>query len=142
MKTTSHGNARIYLDDGTYLVSANLLSTPRRFYPIANVTARIRRDPLWLALGMAVFATLTTLVYGDLLFPGELLVLWGIAGAGLLVGLGTAILHVDAVGHRGALIVASSWRVRAIYRALRQARMEVGRHDQELVRSAEGEHNE
>lgn len=115
---------RVFLDDGTYMVSANLLSTPRRFYPIANITARIRRDPLWLASGIAAFSGLSTVVYGDLLYVSELVTMWALTGATLAIGFGTAILQVDAIGHRQSMVFGSARRIRALYEALRQAKQE------------------
>jgi len=109
-------------DDGTYQVSRELISTPRRFYPIANTTARIRRDPLWVAIGLNTFVALATITYGDLMFVHELMLLWGIAGLSAVVGLSTAILHIDAFGHDNALLFASSRKINRLYRAIRDER--------------------
>lgn len=111
-----------FYDDGIYQVSQELISTPRRFYPIANTTARIRRDPLWVAIGLNAFAALATITYGDLMLAHELVVIWGIAGLSAIVGVGTAILHIDALGHDNALLFASSKKVNKLYRAIRAAR--------------------
>lgn len=111
-----------FYDDGTYQVSRELISTPRRFYPIANTTARIRRDPLWVAIGLSTFAVLATIAYGDLMFAHELALIWGVAGLFGIVGLSTAILHIDAFGHDNALLFASSRKINRLYRAIRDAR--------------------
>ena len=111
-----------FYDDGTYQVSRELISTPRRFYPIANTTARIRRDPLWVAIGLNVFAALATITYGDLLLVQELALIWGVAGLSAIGGLSTAILHIDAFGHDNALLFASSRKINRLYRAIRDAR--------------------
>ncbi len=115
---------RVYFDNGTWQVSTSLLSTPRRFYPIQNTTARIRRDPLWLALGLNGFAAGTSFIYGDLLYLHELCALWGVVLVSGLIGLGTAILHVDSVGHPHALLFSSARTIRKIYQAMRAARMD------------------
>lgn len=116
-------SANIFFDNGRYQVSAALLSTPRRFYPIANTTARIRRDPLWWSLSMIGFVVATTNIYGDLLYHHELVTLWSLAGVAGLLGFGTAILHIDAIGHPNAFIFANVWTIRKIYRALRSAHL-------------------
>jgi hypothetical protein len=118
----------VVFDNGRYQVSIKLLSTPRRFYPIENTTARIRRDPLWLGLALSVFAAMTTFIYGDLLLANEILILWCVAGASLLAGLGTAILHIDAIGHRNAMVFGSLRTVRKIF-AMRDARAKVESHN-------------
>ena len=112
----------ITFDNGTYQVSTALLSTPRRFYPIENTTAKIRRDPLWLALGLTGFAGLATITYGDLLYGSELLTIWSIAASSMVIGLGTAILHVDAIGHHNAMLFGSAPMIKRLYRAIRDAR--------------------
>lgn len=112
----------ITFDNGTYQVSTALLSTPRRFYPIANTTARIRRDPLWMALGFTAFAALATITYGDLLYASELLFLWTIAILSMAVGIGTAVLHIDAIGHRNAFVFGSARMIKRLYHAIRDAR--------------------
>lgn len=109
-------------DDGIYKVSRELVSTPRRFYPIANTTARIRRDPLWIAIGLLTFAALATITYGDLLFAHELALIWGVTGLSAFVGVSTAILHIDAFGHENALLFSSSRKINRLYRAIRDAR--------------------
>ena len=124
--TGTNRDPRVFFENGTYLVTASLLSTPRRFYPIANTTARIRRDPLWLAAGVVAFVGLATAVYGDLLYFSELMVMWGLAVLLLAAGVMTAILHVDAVGHRNALVFGPARRVKALYHAIRAARLHVG----------------
>ncbi len=126
MTETINRAPRVFFNNGTYLVTASLLSAPRRFYPIANTTARIRRDPLWLAAGVVAFVSLATAVYGDLLYVRELCVMWGVAVLLLAAGMMTAILHVDAVGHRNALVFGPARRVQALYRAIRDARMHAG----------------
>jgi hypothetical protein len=109
-------------DDGTYYISGAIFATPRRFYPIANTTARIRRDPLWIGLGIAGFVAATFGVYADLLRPEELIVLAGIATVSLVVGSQVAILSIDAMGHEKAMIVGRTRKIRTLYRALRDAR--------------------
>ena len=111
-----------FYDDGTYQVSRELISTPRRFYPIANTTARIRRDPLWVAIGLNCFTVLATITYGDLLFAHELALIWGVAAFSAIAGFGTAILHIDALGHDNALLFASARKIRGVFDAIRLAR--------------------
>ena len=122
MKDQSNAIKNVLYDDGTYQVTTFLLSTPRRFYPIQNITARIRRDPLWLAVAIAAFTGATTLIYGDLLYAGELALIWTVTAIAWGLGLGTAFLHVDAFGHENAMLFASSKTVKAIFAALREAK--------------------
>jgi hypothetical protein len=58
---------RLLYDDGVYTVTPAIVSTPRRFYPLAHTTASIRRDPLWAAIAFAAFGAACLGVYGDLL---------------------------------------------------------------------------
>lgn len=133
MKINSDRINNVFYDDGTYQVSSSLLSTPRRFYPIENTTARIRRDPLWVGIALIFLVSLTTLVYGDLLYTIELVVIWIIAGLAGAFGLGTAILHVDAFGHENAMLFGPIKTIRGIYKAIRDARAHVTGHNAVLI---------
>jgi len=110
-------------DDGKYVVTEAILATPRRLYPMPNTTAHIRRDPLWLAFGVSVFAVATFAAYGDLLYVGEKVAMAGIVLAALAAGYSFSILSIDAVGHRRALIVGRTRRIERVYAALRSVRM-------------------
>lgn len=107
--------------DGRYTVTAGSVSTPNRFYPVANTTASVRRDPLWAGLAVSAVALLAVLTYGDLLFPGELLVLLALAAGAMGVGFEIRVLRIDAIGHRPATIVGRRSRIAALYRAIRTA---------------------
>lgn len=111
-----------FYDDGIYKVSREHISNGRRFYPIANTTARIRRDPLWIAIGLNAFAALATITYGDLMLLHELAVMWGIAGLSAYAGTRTTIFHIDAPGHDSALFFVSSAKINELYQAIRLAR--------------------
>lgn len=108
-------------DDGTYVVTRSVIATPTRYYPIANATARIRRDPLWFSLGVAGLFAAAVATYGDLLKPEEILSS-GILTLGLLfVGVNVRILSIDAIGHRRAIIFGSAKKIGALFRAIRGA---------------------
>jgi len=109
-------------DDGRYIVSTSIVATPSRFYPIGNTTAGIRRDPLWLGLAITAFVVAGILTYGDLLYPGELMAMAGLAAIALVAGWQIVILRLDAPGHRRALIVGSRQRIWKIFRAIRSVR--------------------
>lgn len=113
---------RVY-DDGTYLVTEAIVATPRRFYPVANTTAHIRRDPLWGAVGVATLGMAALGVYGDLLHDGEKAALLVVCLAGLVLGRRISILSIDAVGHKRALIFGSSGRIQRLYQAIRAVRV-------------------
>lgn len=109
-------------DDGRYVVSSSIVATPTRFYPVFNTTAAVRRDPLWLGLAITGFVAGCVLTYGDLLYPGELMVMAGVAAVSLLTGWQVLILRLDAPGHRRALIVGARGRIWKIFRAIRSVR--------------------
>lgn len=109
-------------DDGTYVVTDTILSTPRRIYPVANATAHIRSDPMWIACASAALFAATLVLYADLLTVPELLVGAAVVG-GLFVIAGQAqILCVDAIGFPRAFIVTHPKKVRAIFDAIRRSR--------------------
>lgn len=112
---------RLY-DDGVYSVTVAIVSTPRRFYPVANTTASIRRDPLWAAIILAVLGGLCLAVYGDLLHLHEQVVLVSLCAGSLALGRAFTILRISAFGHSGAMIVGRSARIQALYLAIRDAR--------------------
>lgn len=110
-------------DDGTYSVSTAIVATPRRFYPIANTTASIRRDPLWIGLAVTVLAAACLAVYGDLLHPNERIALGGVCLLALLAGSQFSVLRIAALGHHRAMIIGRRRRIARLYRAIRDARM-------------------
>jgi hypothetical protein len=109
-------------NDGVYTVTAALVSTPRRFYPLAHTTASIRRDPLWAAVAAAILAGSCLAVYGDLLHLYEQIALVLVSAAFLLLGQEIAILRIAAIGHAGAMIFGRRRRIQAVYQAIREAR--------------------
>lgn len=109
-------------DDGTYAVTAAVVSTPRRFYPIANTTAVIRRDPLWAGCGIALFGCGSLVVYGDLFHVAEQVALAGISVMALVLGNAFSVLRIDAPGHRSAMLIGRAGRMRALFQAVRDAR--------------------
>lgn len=114
--------SRPLYDDGVYTVTAALVSTPRRFYPLAHTTASIRRDPLWAAVAAAILAGACLAVYGDLLHLHEQFGLVAASVAFLLLGREVVILRIAAVGHAGAMIFGRRCRIQAVYEAIREAR--------------------
>ena len=104
------------------MITPAVISTPRRLYPIANCTARIRRDPLWLAIFLAVFVGLAIRIYGDLLEPHEIAIAIGVTVAALLLGLNMQILSLDALGHPRAFIFGRTKKIRTLFRAITLAR--------------------
>lgn len=109
-------------DDGIYCVTTAIVSTPSRFYPIANTTASIRRDPLWTSLGVAGFSALCVAIYGDLLWPVEIAALAGVSAASVIAGSQFAILRIHSLGHARTMIFGRRYRLRELYRAIREAR--------------------
>lgn len=108
-------------DDGTYVVTRSVIATPTRYYPIANATARIRRDPLWLAFGVAGFYAAALATYGDLLTSQEILSSGIFTAALLIVGVNVRLLSIDAIGHPRAVIVGSTKKISSLFRAIRAA---------------------
>ncbi|MFA5952581.1 MAG: hypothetical protein WC807_20140 [Hyphomicrobium sp.] len=109
-------------DDGVYMVTPAIVSTPRRFYPLAHTTASIRRDPLWAAISFTILGGACLAIYGDLLQFQERVTLVVICVGALLAGGSVTILRISAIGHSGAMIIGRSSRIRALYRAIRDAR--------------------
>jgi hypothetical protein len=104
------------------MVTAAIVATPRRFYPLTNTTASIRRDPLWLGLGITGFAAACIMVYGDLLRVPEIAALVGIALVSMVIGWNIAAMRIDAVGHPRAMIIGRRRRLENLYIAVRNAR--------------------
>ena len=109
-------------DDGIYSVTPAIVSTPRRFYPLAYTTASIRRDPLWAGMAAAILGIGALFTYGDLLFLHEQTAIAGIALLSVTAGASFSILRIDAPGHRGAMLIGRSRRIRALFLAIRKAR--------------------
>jgi len=114
--------SRLLYDDGVYTVTPAIVSTPRRFYPLAHTTASIRRDPLWAAITFAVLGGACLSVYGDLLHFHEQATLAIFCAGALAAGSSVSVLRISAIGHSGAMIVGRSHRIRALYAAIRDAR--------------------
>lgn len=112
----------ILYDDGAYRVSSAVIATPTRFYPLANTTASLRRDPLWVGIALTVFAGLSVRIYGDLLFPMEKVWLLGGCAAALLIGWHVVILRIAAPGHRRAILIGRRKRMKSLYEAIWRAR--------------------
>ena len=110
-------------DDGRYVLTATSLSTPSRIYPLSNVTVRVRRDPLWLALASAALSGAAIATYFDLLTAVEVSVLIAVPLCLLVSSLLMGILAIDSPGHPRALIITSAGRMRKIFAALRRSRM-------------------
>lgn len=110
-------------DDGTYHVTRAVLATPTRFYPLANSTARIRRDPLWIGISMTAFALCAFGIYGDLMFPGEVATLALLAMVSLLGSINLGILVLDAPGHQPLMVIGSKRKIFSLYRAIRDAKI-------------------
>ena len=107
--------------DGRYTVTRGSISTPSRFYPVANTTAMVRRDPLWSGLVLAIFSAGALLVYGDLLYGGEKLACLAIAATALILGAEVRVLRIHALGHPSATIVGRRTTIGRLYRAIRTA---------------------
>ena len=114
--------AKVLYDDGRYFVTQAIVATPWRFYPVSNTTASIRREPLWIGLGIAGFVAAALAVYGDLLHTEEKAGLVVVAGLGLLAGRAFVVLRLDAVGLHRALIFGRRARIWKLYWAIRDAR--------------------
>jgi hypothetical protein len=125
----------VLYDDGIYQVTEALVSTPTRFYPLANTTARIRRDPLWLGSGVAAVSLAGAGVYADLLYPIEVISLIGIGLGSLVAGSRIGILCLDAIGLPKAMIITTSTKAAALFGAIRAART----RDAEPLLTEEGE---
>lgn len=114
--------ANTIYDDGVFVVTEAVISTPRRFYPIGNTTATIRRDPLWAAMSLCGFGAACLTLYGDLLYLPEQGAMVAACGASLIAGRAFSILRLDAPLHRRALILARTSRIERLFAALRRAR--------------------
>lgn len=125
--------SRPLYDDGVYTVTSALVSTPRRFYPVAHTTASIRRDPLWAAIAAVVLGGACLAVYSDLLHLHEQIGLVAASAAFLLLGREFVILRIAAVGHAGAMIVGRRRRIQALYEAIRGARGGDGRFNFDIT---------
>ena len=112
----------VIYDDGRFQVTAERLYTPTRFYPINNTTAKIRRDPFWFALALTAFSMLTTLIYSDLLYINEMIVIWGVTSTALVVGVSVASLSVDTVGHNNTMVVARTKTIFKLFLAMQRAK--------------------
>lgn len=108
-------------DDGTYLVTATSVATPTRYYPIANATVRIRKDPLWFAFASASFVSAAAMIYGDLLHPGEVVVGAIAVLTFFVIGINVRILSLDAIGHPRAIIFGSRKKIAALFKAISKA---------------------
>jgi len=109
-------------DDGTYIVTDAVIATRRRFYPLANVTASLRRDPLWFGIGLLAFGGACLAIYGDLLRPHEMVILAALCVLGPLAGNAFVILRIDAAGHPRTFIVGRRRRVERLFAAILGAR--------------------
>mgnify|MGYP001176853320 CR=1 FL=1 len=110
-------------DDGRYQVSASIVSTPSRLYPLANTTAGVRRDPLWMSIALCMLTGAGIFTYGDLLSGAEICAAAGSSGLALVIGRQTAILRLDAPGHPRTMIVSSRARIWKIFQAIRAAKL-------------------
>jgi hypothetical protein len=115
-------NSSIY-DDGRYVVSTTVVSTPSRIYPLANTTAGVRRDPLWMGLALAALVCGGIFTYGDLLYPVEIASALGVAALAVILGWQVAILRLDAPGHPRTMIVSSRARIWKIFGAIRSGKL-------------------
>jgi hypothetical protein len=113
---------RTLYDDGKYSVSQAIVATPRRFYPVANTTASLRREPLWIGLGTALLAGACLAVYGDLLYAGEHVALIATGTLALIGGSEIGVLRIDAAGHPRALLIGSRSRMERFFIAIRDVR--------------------
>lgn len=109
-------------DDGIYTVTPAIVSTPRRFYPLAHTTASIRRDPLWAAVAAAALGAACLGVYGDLLSFAEQAGIVVMSASLLLLGREFVILRIAAIGHTGAVIIGRRHRIQILYEVIRRAR--------------------
>lgn len=109
-------------DDGRYMVSGTIVSTPSRLYPLANTTAGVRRDPLWMSLALAALTGAGIIVYGDLLYPVEIACAVGVTALAVVGGWQVAILRLDAPGHPRTMIISTRTRIWKIFGAIRSAK--------------------
>jgi hypothetical protein len=113
--------SKVLYDDRAYVVTQTTISTPTRYYPIANATARIRRDLLWVAVAATAFYGLAAATYADLLTSAELTAGAGVCAALFGSGLMIQGLSIDAIGHKRILIIGSTRRVRRLFHAVQEA---------------------
>lgn len=109
-------------DDGTFKISSAGVSTPHRFYPLANTAVGIRRDPLWIGAVVAACAAGCTLAYGDLFYPVELAVIAGVGLVSLIGGSSFSLLRLDAPGQRRAHFFGLHSAMRRRFEAICDAR--------------------
>ena len=110
-------------DDGRYQITATVISTPQRLYPIANATARVRSDVLWVGLASAALTGAAIGIYGDLLTGNEMGTASGLSVLLVAIGTQVKVLSIDAFGHPRAMIFGSRRKINTLFTAIRQARM-------------------
>lgn len=118
-----NAGAEAVYDDGTYKVTAGIIATPTRIYPISNTTVRLRRDPLWAGASLSVFAASALAIYGDLLSGAEMVIGFAVGVSSLYLGQRYAVLQIDAVGHPKAIIFDKATKIRRLYQTIRSARL-------------------
>lgn len=118
--------ARAFFDDGKYSVTAAVIATPRRIYPLVNSTAGIRRDPLWVGVAISALSAGSIAIYGDLLTNHEVLAASAFFTTAPLIGGRFAFLRIASLGHKPAFILTGRKRAAALYRAIADARVDNG----------------
>lgn len=117
-----YGDQGALYDDGVYQVTPHTVTTPTKIYPVDNCQIKIRRDPLWIGLGLMAFFFFGLSIYRDLTTPEERVIIQSLALVSLLIGLNIRIMQLHAFGHTPALIIGRPGKIKKIFAAIREAR--------------------
>lgn len=116
-------NIRQYYEGGNFLVTSADIKTPSIIYPISEaVVARVRRDVQFAALGFATLCGFALIVYFDLWFWYERLVMGGAMALSLIAAATFSILQIDARGYPSRLFFGRSKIIRRVFNAITEAR--------------------
>ena len=116
------GNQTVLYQDRRFMVTTADIRTPTTYYPINETVGRVRRDILFGALAFAGLVLAAMLIYFDLWYPRELIVMGAAIFLALAIGTQISFLQLDARGFPPRIFIARAKTVRAIFNAITLAR--------------------
>ncbi len=112
-----------FYEDQRFTVTSADIKTPSIIYPISDaVVARVRHDIQYSGLGFAALIGLALILYFDLWFWYERIMLVAVIGITLFASHSFAVLQIDARGYPSRLFFAPSKTIRRLFEAISQAR--------------------